>query len=76
MERLMRENRIRSVIVCKTGPGKRAGPPVHDDFLKRGFTAGGPNVLWLTEITEHPNAGIQAGEGKLYLSAVLDVFSK
>ena len=71
VERLMRENRIRSVIVRKTGSGKRAGPPVHDDLVRRDFTAIAANILWLTDITEHPT-----GEGKLYMAAVLDVFSK
>lgn len=71
VERLMRENEIRSVIVRKSGSGKRAGPPVHDDLVKREFTASAPNQLWLTDITEH-----STGEGKVYLAAVLDVFSK
>lgn len=71
VERLMRENRIRSVIVRKTGSGTRAGPPVHDDLVRRDFTAAAPNILWLTDITEHPT-----GEGKPNMAAVLDVFSK
>ena len=50
---------------------KKAGPPVHDDLVRRDFTATGPNRLWLTDITEHAT-----GEGKLYLCAVKDVFSK
>jgi putative transposase len=50
--------------------GKRSGPPVHDDLVKRDFTAAEPNELWLTDITEHPT-----GEGKLYLCAVKDVYS-
>ncbi|WP_147971361.1 IS3 family transposase [Streptomyces sp. col6] len=54
----------------KRGRTKKAGPPVHDDLVNRAFTATGPNLLWLTEITEHPT-----GEGKLYLCAVKDVFS-
>jgi len=71
VERLMRQNRIRSVIVKKTGSGKRPGPAVHDDLVGRNFAAVAPNALWLTDITEHPT-----GEGKLYLAAVMDVFSK
>jgi putative transposase len=50
---------------------KKAGPPVHDDLVRRNFTAARPNRLWLTDITEHAT-----GEGKLYLCAVKDVFSK
>ena len=71
VEKLMRENQIRSVIVRKTGSGKRAGPAVHDDLVGRVFVAAAPNQLWLTDITEHPT-----GEGKLYMAAILDVCSK
>ena len=55
----------------KRGTVKKAGPPVHDDLVLRDFTADGPNRLWPTDITEHPTA-----EGKLYLCAIKDVFSK
>ncbi|MFD8393967.1 hypothetical protein ACFV2N_33365 [Streptomyces sp. NPDC059680] len=50
---------------------KKAGPPVHDDLVRRIFTADGPTRLWLAEITE-----LAAGEGKLYPFAVKEVFSK
>ena len=50
--------------------GAKAGPPAHDDLVKRDFTATAPNELWLTDITEHPT-----GEGKLYLCAIKDVYS-
>lgn len=33
--------------------GKKAGPPVHDDLVRRDFTATAPNRLWLADITEH-----------------------
>jgi transposase InsO family protein len=50
--------------------GKRPGLPVHDDLVKRAFSAETPNQLWLADITEHPT-----GEGKLYLCAVKDACS-
>jgi transposase InsO family protein len=50
--------------------GKKAGPPVHDDLVRRDFSAKAPNRLWLADITEH-----RTGEGKLYLCAVKDVYS-
>ncbi len=50
--------------------GKRAGPPAHDDLVRRRFSARRPNELWLWDITEHPTA-----EGKLYLCAIKDVYS-
>jgi putative transposase len=52
------------------GKGRKVGPPVHDDLVKRDFTANGPNRLWLADITEH-----RTGEGKLYLCAIKDVRS-
>ncbi|WP_405910227.1 IS3 family transposase [Streptomyces sp. NBC_00828] len=69
--RICRDNRWWSVFGKKRGRAKRAGPPVHDDLVRRDFTAVGPNRLWLTDITEHHTA-----EGKLYLCAVKDAFSK
>ena len=54
----------------RRGKGGRPGPPVHDDRVKRVFTAEAPNAVWLTDITEHRTA-----EGKLYLCAIKDVHS-
>ncbi|MFI1472100.1 IS3 family transposase [Streptomyces wuyuanensis] len=68
--RICRENRWWSVFGKKRGRIKKAGPPVHDDLVRRDFTATGPNRLWLADITEHAT-----GEGKLYLCAIKDVFS-
>jgi len=49
---------------------EEARPPVHDDLVRRVFSAQAPNQLWLADITEH-----RTKEGKLYLCAVKDVFS-
>ncbi|MGW1166908.1 IS3 family transposase [Streptomyces sp. NPDC001153] len=68
--RICRDNRWWSAFGKKRGRIKKAGPPVHDDLVRRDFTAGGPNRLWLTDITEHVTS-----EGKLYLCAIKDVFS-
>lgn len=54
----------------RRGSGKTPGPAVHDDLVERKFFAVAPNVLWLTDITEHPTV-----EGKLYCCAIKDVFS-
>jgi transposase InsO family protein len=43
----------------------------HDDLVRRAFTATGPNRVWLTDITEH-----RTDEGKLYVCAVKDLWSK
>lgn len=69
--RICRDNNWRSVFGKKRGSAKKAGPPVHDDLVRRDFTADGPNRLWLTDITEHAT-----GEGKLYLCAIKDAFSR
>ena len=45
--------------------GKKAGPPVFDDHVKRVFRADAPNRVWLTDITEHRTAT----EGKLYCAS-------
>jgi transposase InsO family protein len=50
--------------------GKTPGPAVHDDLVQRNFTAPAPDVVWLTDITEHPT-----GEGKLYVCSIKDLFS-
>lgn len=55
---------------AKNGKKGKARPLVHDDLVKRRFTATCPNQLWLTDITEHPTA-----DGKLYLCAIKDVWS-
>ncbi|MGW1530529.1 DDE-type integrase/transposase/recombinase, partial [Streptomyces sp. NPDC002159] len=68
--RICRDNSWWSVFGKKRGRIKKAGPPVHDDLVRRDFTATGPNRLWLTDITEHATH-----EGKVYLCAVKDVFS-
>ena len=71
VNRLCTVARLWSVHSRKRGLSRRPGPPVHDDLVEREFTAEAPNLLWLTDITEHPTA-----EGKLYLCAVKDACSK
>jgi transposase InsO family protein len=71
VNRLCTQQRLWSVHSRKRGRSRTPGPPVHDDLVRREFTALAPNPLWLTDITEHPTA-----EGKLYLCAVKDACSK
>lgn len=70
--RLCRQQRIWSTTTKKgrRNSGKSPGPAVHDDLVQRDFWAPAPNVVWLTDITEHPTV-----EGKLYVCAIKDVFS-
>ena len=70
--RLCREHWIWSTTTKKgrRGGKGRPGPAVHDDLVRRDFTAAAPDRVWLTDITEHPTS-----EGKLYCCCVKDVFS-
>lgn len=68
--RICSMQQIFSLHAKKKGRNAKAGPPVHDDLVRRKFTATAPNVTWLTDITEHPT-----GEGKLYLCAIKDCYS-
>ncbi|KAJ8144956.1 hypothetical protein OY671_001937 [Metschnikowia pulcherrima] len=54
----------------RRGAGKSPGPAVHDDHVRRNFTADEPDKVWVTDITEHPT-----GEGKIYCCAIKDSFS-
>jgi transposase InsO family protein len=63
--------RLWSVHARTRGRSRQPGPPVHDELVRREFTAAAPDRLWLTDITEHPTT-----EGKLYLCAVKDACSK
>lgn len=68
--RLCSQQQIWSVFAKKRGLNRKSGPPMHDDLVDRQFTASQPNLLWLTDITEH-----RTDEGKLYLCAIKDVHS-
>lgn len=68
--RLCSAHGISSVLHRKRGRRVRPGPAVHDDLVRRAFTAARPNELWLTDITEH-----RTDEGKLYLCAIKDACS-
>lgn len=69
--RLCSQQRLWSLHAKKRGLNRKAGPPVHDDRVRREFSAPDVDRLWLTDITEH-----QTSEGKLYLCAVKDACSK
>ena len=45
--------------------------PKFPDLIKRNFTADGPNVKWVGDLTEIPTAS-----GKLYLATVIDLYSR
>jgi putative transposase len=68
---IMRELGIKGL----PGPKKRrknlVNEATEEDLVQRNFTVDRPNVLWLTDITEHPTR-----EGKVYCCVVLDAFSR
>ena len=70
--RLCSQQRLWSVTTKKgrKGKGRRPGPAVHDDHVRREFRSIAPDLVWLTDITEHPTL-----EGKLYCCAIKDCFS-
>ena len=70
--RLCSEHRIWSTTTKKgrKSSGKRPGPAVHDDLVQRNFTAPAPDMVWLTDITEH-----WTDQGKLYACCIKDVCS-
>jgi putative transposase len=71
--RLMRQAGLSGLITRRRGkttirvPGVRPAP----DLVGRDFQAAAPNRLWAADLTE-----IATWEGKLYLAAVIDCFSR
>jgi putative transposase len=43
----------------------------NDDLVARKFRPGGPNELWVADITEHPT-----GDGKVYAAVVIDAWNR
>ena len=55
---------------ARSRKGSKPGAPSHDDLVRRDFTAKAPNVVWVTDLTEH-----WTDEGKLYCCAIKDLYS-
>lgn len=71
VHRLCRQHRIWSTTTKKGRKNTKVpGPAVSDDHVQRNFHAAGPDLVWLTDLTEH-----RTREGKLYCCAIKDVFS-
>ena len=69
--RLMRTARIAGICHRRKRGRGRPIPAPHDDLVQRRFVADGPDLLWATDITEHPTAA-----GKVYCCAVIDAYSR
>lgn len=72
VHRLCREYRIWSITTRKgrKGSGKTLGPAVHDDVVRRDFTASTPDEVWLTDIERHEALSNREGVGDLLLQPV------
>jgi putative transposase len=67
---LCSEQSIWSSFVKKSRSGKKLGPPVYDDLVRRAFESDDLDVIWFTDLTEH-----STNEGKLYLCSLMDACS-
>jgi putative transposase len=73
VERLMREAGIQGLYRRRrffTTVRDPAAEPARD-LVNRHFTVDEPDLLWITDITEHPTE-----EGKIYCAAVMDAYSR
>lgn len=70
--RLMRENNIKSIVSkkYKATTNSKHNLAVFDNILGRQFIVPRPNYAWVSDITY-----VSTGEGWLYLSTVLDLYS-
>jgi putative transposase len=68
---IMRELGIQGLPGPKKHKKNLVNEATEEDLVQRNFTVDRPNVLWLTDITEHPTA-----EGKVYCCVVLDAWSR
>jgi len=74
IERLMRRHGVRAIMArprwVRT-TDSRHGLPIAPNLLDRNFTAAAPKQVWLADITY-----VETGEGWLYLSTVMDLYSR
>ena len=74
VRRIMRVLKVKSRIRQKKSNYKKVKPKqVGENILERKFKADYPNQKWLTDVTEFKIPGYKQ---KLYLSAILDLYSK
>lgn len=73
VERLMREAQITGVAPARKIRSTIPNPadPRPSDLVNRVFTAGGPDRVWVTDLTV-----IGTGEGPLWLASIRDAFSR
>lgn len=69
--RLMRLAGISGVCRQRKRRGWRPEPATHADLVQRRFSAGEPDRVWFTDVTQH-----RAKAGWVYCCAVIDAFSR
>jgi putative transposase len=70
VQRLCSQQQIWSVFAKKRGCSRKAGPPVHDDLVRRDFSRSGPNQLWVTDIERHEALSNRVGVRDLHRRVV------
>jgi putative transposase len=70
VERLMRAAGLQGAY-RRRGRRNLVNQATEEDLVQRRFDVGAPDVLWVTDITEHPSR-----EGKVYCAAVMDAYSR
>jgi transposase InsO family protein len=73
VQRICRDQRVWAFHAKKKGLNRRPGPAVHDDRVRRDFSAIRPNELWLADIMEHPTTCIPVVVATLRFVATLVV---
>jgi transposase InsO family protein len=68
---IMRELGIKGLPTRRLPKGSRIAKITSLDLVRRDFARDRPDLLWMTDITEHPTR-----EGKIYCCVVLDAFSR
>lgn len=68
---IMRELGIKGLPTRRVPKGARVGKVTSLDLVGRRFARDAPDLLWMTDITEHATR-----EGKVYCCVVLDAFSR
>lgn len=73
IKRIMRDNNIipKTTRKFKVTTQSKHNKPIHDNYLKRQFSADYPNQRWVSDITYIPTV-----EGWLYLAVIMDLYSR
>lgn len=71
VEQIMREIGLKGLPTRRLPKGSKLRKVTSLDLVRRDFRRDAPDLLWMTDITEHPTR-----EGKVYCCVVLDAFSR